>query len=211
MQTFDPKRLRQLRIGKQITASSLAKRMGVSPAQVHRLENGDRRLTVDAMLAYCQGLGLTPGQLLTPNAWVPIVGAIQSDFEVLPIRPDSPTRCLAPPLCDRMDELVALRWEPAKRFAPMRDHLAFFVQHDEELPERAWNQRCLISRADGTQCVGWPIKQGNKTHIDTSDGHVEFDAQIRWASPILSVMPPWAVENLQPPAAEPVDGPISSP
>ena len=196
MQHFDPKQLRELRIRKGIRASALAKQMGVSPAQVHRLENGDRRLTVDALFAYCQALDLTPGHLLTPNIWVPILGAIQSDFEVKPISQGTPNRCLAPPLCDFMDNLAALRWEPAKRFAPRRDHLAFFNQHEEGVPERAWNQRCLITRADQTQCVGWPIQQGNKTHIDTSDGQVEFDAQIQWASPIISVMPPFAVENL---------------
>lgn len=199
MLKFDPKQLKDLRIRKKIKASALAKKMDVSPAQVHRLENGDRRLTVDALFSYCQALGITPGQLLVPNTWVPILGAISSDFEVRPIALDAGERTLAPPLTDDMDRLAALRWEPAKRFAPMRDHLAFFGQHDEGVPQRAWNQRCLITRADDTQCLGWPIKQGNKVHIDTSDGQVEFDAEIRWASPILSVIAPWAIEQLQPP------------
>ena len=199
MQKFDPKQLKQLRTRKKVTASALAKQMGVSPAQVHRLENGDRRLTVDALLAYCRALGLAPGQVLVPNVWVPILGAIQSDFDIRPIALDAQERTLAPPLTDNMSTLAAVRWEPSKRFAPMRDHLAFFNQHDEGVPKRAWNQRCLITRGDGSQCLGWPIKQGNKVHIDTSDGHVEFEAEITWASPIFSVMPPWAIEQLQPP------------
>ncbi len=201
MLKFDPKQLKQLRIRKKITASALAKQMQVSPAQVHRLENGDRRLTVDAMFSYCDALGIPPGQLLSPNSWVPILGAIQSDFEVQPIAPDTDQRTLAPPITDNMDTLAALRWEPTKRFAPMRDHFAFYNQHNEGVPQRAWNQRCLITREDGTQCLGWPIKQGNKVHIDTSDGQVEFEAEIRWASPIVSVMPPWAIEQLLPPSA----------
>lgn len=200
MSKFDPKQLKQLRIRKKITASALAKHMEVSPAQVHRLENGDRRLTVDAMFSYCDALGIPPGQLLSPNSWVPILGAIQSDFEVRTITLDSDERTLAPPLTDNMDTLAAIRWEPAKRFAPMRDHLAFYNEHNEGIPQRAWNQRCLITREDGTRCLGWPIKQGNKVHIDTSDGQVEFEAEIRWASPIVSVMSPWAIEQLLPPA-----------
>lgn len=199
MLKFDPEQLKQLRIRKKITATALAKQMAVSPAQVHRLENGDRRLTVDALLSYCRALEIAPGHLLAPNTWVPILGAIQSDFDVRPIAQDAQERTLAPPLTDHMSTLAALRWETSKRFALMQDHLAFFNQHDEGIPKRAWNQRCLITRADGTQCLGWPIKQGNKVHIDTSDGQVEFEAEIRWASPIVCVMPPWAIEQLQPP------------
>jgi transcriptional regulator with XRE-family HTH domain len=199
MLKFDPKQLKRLRIRKKITASSLAKQMEVSPAQVHRLENGDRRLTVDALFSYCRALGIAPGHFLVANVWVPIVGAIQSDFEVHPLASNTSERILAPPMTDQMDTLAALRWEPTRRFAPMRDHIAFFNQHNEGIPKHAWNQRCLIRRADDTRCLGWPIKQGKDVHIDTSDGQVEFNAEIRWASPILSVMPPWVLEQLQAP------------
>lgn len=200
MLKFDPEQLKQLRLSKKITATALAKQMEVSPAQVHRLENGNRRLTVDALFSYCRGLGVAPESLLVPNSWVPILGAIHSDFDVLPIAKEKQERTLAPPMSNDMGNLAALCWKPSKRFALMENHLAFFHQHNEGIPNSAWSQRCLITREDGSQCLGWPIKQGNKVHIDTSDGQVEFETKIGWASPIVSVMPPWAIEQLRPPS-----------
>ena len=200
MTTFDPSQLRTLREQQKVRASEMARRMQTSPAQIHRLETGQRRLTVDALIQYCAALGVNPGNLFTPNTWVPITGVIDSDFEIQPLPPDSPHQTLAPPLTRDMSSVGALRWAAIRRFQPMRDHVVFYRRFEPGVPDFAWNKRCLVMREDGTQCLGWPIKTGNTVHFDVGDGGpVEFDVGIVWASPVIAVMPPFAIEDLQMP------------
>lgn len=199
MLKFDPERLRNFRANQNVTAVDLAKRMGVSPAQIHRLEKGTRRLTVEALIEYCKALEVSVGQLFAPNVWVPITGVIDSDFEIQPIPPDTPDRTLAPPLTADMSNIAAIRWAASRRFEPMRNHIVFYRRHEEGIPEYAWNKRCLVMRKDGSQCLGWPIEKNGSVHIDVGDGPVEFDVDIIWASPAIAVMPPFAIEALQPP------------
>ena len=199
MAKFDPAQLRALRQSKHITAVELAKRMATSPAQIHRLEKGLRRLTVDALLEYCSALDVEPGTLLSANVWVPITGLIDSEFEVQPVAADVKEQTLAPPICSDMSVVAALRWAARKRFQPMHDHVVFYQNYPAELPEIAWNKRCLVTRADGSQCLGWPIKDQNRAHIDVGDGPAEFNVAIKAASPVIAVMPPFAIQALNAP------------
>lgn len=199
MSAFNPNDLRVLRKARNITAAEMAKRMGLSPAQIHRLEMGTRRLTIDALIAYCQALAISPGHFFTPNLWVPVTGVIDSDFEIQPLPPISENRTLAPPLNPDMSQVAALRWAASRRFQPMFDHIVFYKRHDYGVPDQAWDKRSLIVREDGSQCLGWPKRSGNSAHIDFGDGPVEFDVAISWASPVLAVLPPHAIEELVPP------------
>ena len=200
MSKFDPDQLRVLRKSKHITATELARRMDTSPAQIHRLEKGQRRLTVDSLLHYCDSIGVSVGNLFAPNEWVPVTGVIDSEFEILPLPPSSPDKTLAPSLTSDMKSLGALRWAAGRRFSTMRDHVVFYKRNLEGVPDSVWNKRCLILRADGSQCLGWPIRSNNSVHIDFSNGPHEFDVEIKWASPVIAVMPPFAIEALQAPA-----------
>ena len=195
MHRFKPEILRRLRLQKGTSASWVARRMGVSPAQVHRLENGDRRLTVDALVSYCEALAVDPSRLLARNTWIPITGVIDSEFEIKSAAPDSEDKVLAPPFTDDMSSLAGVRWAPSRRFAPMRGHVAFYRNHEEGVPDIAWDKRCVITRADSSQCLGWIVKQGGSVHIDSGDGPVEFGVVVSWASPILCVMAPWAMPD----------------
>ncbi len=200
MADFDPSQLRSHRIRLGISATEVARRMAVSPAQIHRLENGDRRLTVNTLIQYCAAIGLSVGQLFAPSVWVPVTGVIDSEFEIQPLPPDAADQILAPPLMEDMSHVAVVRWAPSRRFAPMRDHSVFYNRHDDGVPDSAWDKRCLIVRSNGTQCLGWPIRQNGSVHVDVGDGHpVEFNVEIVWASPVIAVMPPFAIEGLQPP------------
>ncbi|MEM9574255.1 MAG: hypothetical protein AAF870_03380 [Pseudomonadota bacterium] len=57
----------------------------------------------------------------------------------------------------------------------------------------------MIARADGSQCIGWPIRKANSTHIDNPNATVEFNVDIVWASPVIAVVAPWVMEDLEPP------------
>ncbi len=200
MLEFDPNRLRTHRLLKGFTAVEVASRLGISPAQINRLEKGNRRLTVDNLIAYCSAIGVSVGQLFAPNVWVPVTGAIDSDFEIQPLAPSSPNKILAPPLMDDMDRVAAVCWAASRRFAPMAGHAVFFDRHESGVPEIAWNKRCVVVRKDGSQCLGWPVQQQGNVHIDVADGPAEFNVDIGWASPVIAVMPPHAIASLQPPA-----------
>lgn len=193
---FKPAELRRLRLQKELSAAWVARRMDISSAQVHRLENGDRRLTVDALISYCEALNVDPSRLLRRNTWVPITGVIDSEFEINPLPPNTADRALAPPLADDMSNLAGVRWAASRRFAPMRGHVAFYRRHEEGVPDMAWDKRCVVMRADSSQCLGWIVKRGDSVHVDSGDGPVEFDVAVTWASPILCVMAPWAMSNL---------------
>lgn len=199
MTTFNPEQLRALRKAKRITAVEMARRMGTSPAQVHRLEKGLRRLTVDALIGYCDALGINLGSLFASNIWVPVSGEIDSEFEVHPLTAHTDNRTLAPPLAPDQDTIAALRWAASRRFQPMRDHIVFYERKKEYADEIPWNKRCLIEREGGSQCLGFPIRTEDMVHIDFGNGPVEFDVQIRAAWPVIAVMPPFAIEQLQMP------------
>lgn len=199
MEGFDPGQLRANRTRLGFSATEVARRMAVSPAQVHRLENGDRRLTVDALLSYCAAIGISVGQLFAPNVHVPVTGVIDSEFEIQPLPPAADNQILAPPLMEDMSHVAVVRWAASRRFAPMRDHAVFYDRHELGVPDFAWQKRCVIVRSNGSQCLGWPVQHNGSVHIDVGNGPVDFNAEIVWASPVIAVMPPFAVDRLQPP------------
>lgn len=173
--------------------------MSTSPAQIHRLEKGLRRLTVDTLISYCDALDINLGSLFSSNLWVPVSGEIDSEFEVHPLTPHNDNRTLAPPLTPGKDTLAALRWAASRRFQPMRDHIVFYERREDPTLPIPWNKRCLIERAGGRQCLGFPIRTDDKAHIDFGNGPVEFDVAIERAWPVIAVMPPFAIEQLQMP------------
>ncbi|CAN0568318.1 unnamed protein product, partial [Laminaria digitata] len=191
MTNFEPEKLRALRKAKQITAAELARRMNTSPAQVHRLEKGLRRLTVDALINYCDALDINLGSLFASNVWVPVTGVIDSDFEVHPLTPHNDNRTLAPLLTPERGTIAALRWAASRRFQPMRDHIVFYERKNDSDLEIPWNKRCLVEREGGSQCLGFPIRTEDSAHIDFGSGPVEFDVSIRQAWPVIAVMPPF--------------------
>jgi transcriptional regulator with XRE-family HTH domain len=197
MQNFDPGQLRTNRLRQEISATEVARRMMVSPAQIHRLENGDRRLTVDTLILYCDAIHISVGQLFAPNVMVPVTGVIDSDFEIQPLPPNAPDQILAPPLMEDMSQVASVRWAASRRFAPMRDHAVFYDRHENGIPEFAWDKRCVILRRNGSQCLGWPTQQNGSVHINFGEGPVDFDVDVVWASPVIAVMPPFAIAGLQ--------------
>ena len=203
MTKFDPAVLAALRKDRGLTLTSMAKKLQQSPAQIHRLENGQRRVTVDLLLRYCDALGIEIGQLFEKDLMVPIIGVINAEYEVLPLPPNTPYQTRAPRLVPDPERLAAIRWEPAKRFSQMHGHLCFFYADVEGIPDAAWNQRCVIRRRNGTQRTGWPVREGDQMHIDNTGGAVEFNVDIAWASPILAVFAPITLDpSVLPPAEE---------
>ena len=189
--TFDTNKLRDMRKAQGIALKELAARLGVSAAQVQRLERGQRRLTLDMFLNYCDALGVDAVDLLQERPFVPIIGIINNDSEVVPLAPNTPHEALAPHIVKDPQNLAAVRWDSSGLFSAMKDHLMFFRADVEGIPDIAWEQRCIVRRSNGTQRIGWLIGKDGQTHINETFGDAEFNADVVWASPILAVVPPF--------------------
>ncbi|MGI9327575.1 MAG: helix-turn-helix domain-containing protein [Pseudomonadales bacterium] len=198
LENFNPQKLRWLRESKSVPMKQMADQLGVSAAQVHRLETGQRRLTVDMLLRYCRVLRSDPSQLLSTPARVPVIGLVDSEHEIQPVSQAEWQFTPAPFLVADMEHVAAMRWEPTTgRFGPMRGHLLFVYRNVVGVSNLAWGKRCLIERGDGSQRLGWPIREGSATHIDGVEGRAEFNVDIAWATPLLAVVPPFVIQRLE--------------
>jgi transcriptional regulator with XRE-family HTH domain len=193
MEKFDPSRLKQMRLQKSLSVTEMASRLEMSAAQVHRLEKGERRLTVDVLLKVCYELGIDVGQLFTSPSKIPITGIINEDFDVQALPPNSEHSVWVPASIPNPENLAAVRWEASGHISRISGHLAFYYTHQAGIPEQAWNNRCLIVLEDKIQCLGWLIEQDGVTHIDNPDGRTKFNVDVLWASPIVAVVPPFVV------------------
>ena len=197
MNSFDPLILKRLRVEQRITIKALAEKLGTSTTQVHRLENGLRRLTVTMLFEFCEALNASPVDLFEFPGNVPVTGIVGDAYEVLPLTPSSPKQIISPRLVQDMQNVAALGWEPKNRLMPMHGHYMFYYAHDNGVPDQAWSNRCLLLLEDGRQRIGWPIRDGKAIHIDNHEGRAEFNIELRWASPILAVVPPFLMNRLK--------------
>ena len=131
MEMFEPTQLKRLRLQQGLTITALAERLGTSTTQVHRLENGLRRLTVTMLFEFCEALNARPADLFEFSGSVPITGVIDDAYEVQPLTPSSPKQVVSPRLVHDMHDVAALRWEPKDRLMPMHGHYMFYYAHDE--------------------------------------------------------------------------------
>ena len=197
MEKFDPLQLKRLRVQQGMTITALAKKLGTSTTQVHRLENGLRRLTVTMLFEFCEALNTSPADLFEFSGSVPITGVVDDAYEVLPLTPTSPKQVVSPRLVQDMQNVAALGWEPKNQLMPMHGHYMFYYAHNNGVPEHAWGNRCLLLLSDGRQRIGWPIRDAESFHIDNHEGRTEFNVELIWASPILAVVPPFLMNNLK--------------
>lgn len=197
METFDPLLLKHLRLKQGITMKALADKLGTSTTQVHRLENGLRRLTVTVLFEFCEALNAHPSDLFEFSGSVSVTGIVDDAYEILPLTPSSPKQVVSPRLVQDMQNVAALGWEPKNRLMPMHGHYMFYYAHDDGVPEHAWGSRCLLLLHDGRQRIGWPIRDAESTHIDNHQGRTEFNVELIWASPILAVVPPFLINKLK--------------
>lgn len=197
MNAFDPIRLRNARLRAGLTIAELAKRLNVSAAQVHRLEMGQRRLTVDVLMEVCAALQMEINQLFSPSPRVPVLGVIDSTYEVLPLPANTATMTYAPAVVSDMENIAAVRWEPQRRFSYMFGHIMLFYTNGKGVGDDCWNQRCLLRRETGTQRIGWPVLREGIVHIDGVEGVTEFSVKLDWGSPILAVVSPVLIAQIE--------------
>lgn len=185
-----PELLRAMRLKRRLTLKQVAARVGLSPAQIQRLEKGERRMTIDLLAAYCSALRIGPTELIRGEVRVPIIGVVDAQSNILPLPAGSPEWTRVPYLVSQPARLNAVRWATRDRFELMNGVVEFFLADIEGIPEHAWNRRCMIRRADGTQRIGWLLSKDGQVHVSDNLGSVEFNLQVEWASPILAMLAP---------------------
>ena len=188
---FNPFELKSIRQRKNISTQELADNLGVSVAQIHRLEKGERRLTVDMMIRFCSALQLEPAELFFSPNKVPVTGYIDKDYEVRAPLPSDSNTVRVDTFFPDAENLAALRWKPSGDLSMMDGHLAFYYRHDEGIDPECWGNRSLVLRSDGTQCCGWLRKDGEKIHVENIRARTELSVEVDWAAPIISVMAPF--------------------
>jgi transcriptional regulator with XRE-family HTH domain len=193
---FDPGRLKELRNEHGMTQAALGEKLGVSAAQIHRLEQGHRRITIDKLVAYCEALGIGVETLFNTRTTVPIIGIINAESQVLSLPPNTPYETLAPNLVSDPHRMAAVRWAATGRIEVMHDHLMYFYKDIEGVPDDAWNQRCFIRRKDGTARIGWPVLNDGQIHVSDTTISPEYNIEIESASPILAVVTPYLLDRL---------------
>lgn len=191
---FDNSLLRKARQEKKLTLKQVAYKMGVSAPQVQRIESGERRLTVDFLERYCDALEVNILDFFSAQAYVPIIGIIDTNMEILPVPANTPTTVRAPRLVSHPERLAGVRWEAGQKFSVMRGHIGFFYADTEGIPADAWGKRCIIRRKDGTHRYGWLFQEDGQVHIVDPATEVELNAKIEWASPVLGVIAPQILE-----------------
>lgn len=187
---FKPELLRAMRLQRKLTLKQVAARVGVDPAQILRLESGERRMTIDMLAAYCAALRVSATELLRGEVRVPVIGVVDARSNILPL-PDGTTEWTRVPyFVSQPTRLAAVRWETRDRLELMNGSHEFFYADVEGIVPQAWNSRCVIRRSDGTQRIGWLLRKGGQTHVSDNLGNVEFDLQVIRASPVLVMLAP---------------------
>lgn len=179
-----------MRKSRGLALKEVAARLDMSVAQVQRLETGRRRLNVDTLMLYCDVLDIDIIDLLRERPRVPVIGNINSDSEILPLKANTAHEALAPHIVRDPHRLSAVRWDAAGQFGPINGHLMFFYADLSGIPDLAWNNRCIIRRANGTHRTGWLMRDDEGIYVDDTHGQIERDIDVDWASPVLAVIPP---------------------
>ena len=138
---FDPEKLKELRVQKGVSVAEMAEKLGVSVQQAHRLEKGERRLTVDMLIAFCNELDVNVGHIFSQPAEVPITGIINELYEVLACPPNSPHMVRVPALVPDNTNLAAIRWQASGHISRISGQLAFYYSHHNGIPDNAWGNR----------------------------------------------------------------------
>lgn len=187
---IDTEKLKSTRKSAKLTLKQVASALNSSVPKVHRLESGIGRTDLDFLEKYCQVLGLDLYSLLKQEAEVPIIGIVDEHSEVLPLTPNTPHTTPAPLAVPQPQRLAAVRWEAKGPINLISGHLLFFYSDVEGVHPKAWGNRAIIRREDGTQRIGWPFLEAGQIHIRDAGIAAEFNVQISWASPIIAVISP---------------------
>ena len=108
--------LRSTRLARRLTLQQVADDVGVSSAQIQRLEKGERHMTMDMLEAYCRVLRLDPLRIFSSDVHVPIIGVVDFRSSILPLPAGSPVTTSVPPIVPDARRLAAVRWEARHRF-----------------------------------------------------------------------------------------------
>jgi transcriptional regulator with XRE-family HTH domain len=183
-------RIREIRKQRGLTLQELGDLCGMSVQQVHRLERGHRRLTVEMLEQIGDGLGIDMFTLVRAVQQVPVLGVMDGEQFIHPLPPNEEVTVPAPYLGVSPRRLGAYRWHPSNRISIMEGHRIYFCRDIEGIDPAAWGHRSIIQLEDGSQRMGWLLQQDGYVHVGQVQGMFELNVNVVWASKVLGVLPP---------------------
>jgi transcriptional regulator with XRE-family HTH domain len=186
-------RLRELRKRAGMTLDEVAERLGISTAQVSRLERGTSDLSGERLGQFAVLYGTTVADLLVSRpALVPLVGYIGAGAEVYPFDGASLGGDLdqveTPPHESRA--LVAVEVRGDSMFPAYREgDLIYYARDGAVVNETAIGAECVVKIADGPTLVK-TLMRGSQASLWTL---LSYNAPplenvaIEWAAPVLWV------------------------
>lgn len=188
--------IRHWRKQRGLLQKHLAEHLGITIAQVSRLEKGDRQLKMAEATRLAGFLNVPLGALLDAGAQVsvPVVGYVGAGAEVFPLDdlPESEgmRRVNCPPNLDpRKTVAVEIRGDS---MAPIGDGwLAFYTRDPEHGPSDVLGHLCICKLTDGRTLLK-RIKRGyseGRYNLLSTNAEMIEDAELEWAAPVKAFLP----------------------
>jgi transcriptional regulator with XRE-family HTH domain len=191
-------RIREWRKRRGLTQEALARRVGTSVSEIHKLEVGKRRLTTDWLrrlggALHCPAVELMAGE--EGDFTVPVVGYVGAGEQVYAIDDhalghgiDSVTCPLE--LDPETTVAVAVRGDS---MLPIQDGWLLFYHRDYDgVPEECIGHLCVVRVADDGPVYVKQLRRGYSSGcfnlISTNASPIE-DARLEWAAPVLLILP----------------------
>jgi len=167
-----PRNVRLMRKRLGLTLAETARGAGTTPAQVMKLENGDRRLTLTWIERLATAFACDPLDLIDPRPDIPVVGEFDAGWAV---------RLRAEPF-DKV---------PRPRTLAGEDHVALLGMNDGGAFE-GWV--ALVAKA------GIPADSGDWCYLEPGEDRPHFariGAPVRGAFPCVAMMPLSALTGIE--------------
>jgi transcriptional regulator with XRE-family HTH domain len=155
-----PRTIRKLRRERGMTLAQAAHGAGTTAAQVMKLENGDRRMTLDWLERLAKALDCNVLDIIAPARQTPITGFLTAQWAVQQAVRDPRFGTMPPSLtvavprgCDP-DNIIAIRRQTLDRADFFSGATFYFERKTEPVQLEIYDGRiCLLTTADGAQNV----------------------------------------------------------
>lgn len=193
--------LRTIRKRRKLSIAKLAAAVNTVPSQIVRLEAGQRKMTTEWADRLAPVLNVSPQELLFPSSQnVPIIGALRSEivqggvgeFGSAPMPPGGYAGLAAITVDD--DSIYGVAG---------KGWLIYFEKIERPIQPEFHGELCVCGYADGRMRVGiiQPARETGLFDLERPGAPLLRNQRLTWASPVFSLMSPFAAKRMAPPSA----------
>lgn len=181
--------LKELRQSKKLSLAAAAELIGTSDAQLHRLENGVRRMTMGWAKRIAQGYGVNISEVLGLDSFtsqVPVVAYVGAGTEVFKFGETEAVDYVDAPPGTQEDTIEAAIVRGDSMYPAYRDRdILYYKRHFGEIDDLV-GKECVIRLTDNRQYIKTVMK-GTKKGLYTLISYNAvpvLDVKISWAAPV---------------------------